>query len=178
MRRLRDERGFTLVELLLSISILGIIMVPLGTGFFVAFRATTGTTETYAQSSDAQFVSIYFPPDVQSANQVTTSTSFCSGYPNRKVLLTSTETDGTTTTTVRTTLYWVRNNAGSYELVRTVWNGNYCSGTPQTLVVARSLTGTGAASCLSPCPDGKLVRFRVTTADYQFTVSGRMRSTT
>ena len=62
----RDDRGFTLVELLIAIVILAVIIVPLGNGLVAFFRNTDNTTGTLSESHDLQIAAAYFAQDVQS----------------------------------------------------------------------------------------------------------------
>ena len=70
IRRLRANRrtegGFTLVELLVAITALGIIMIPLAGGAGVIFRTVNDTTNRVASSTDAQILTTYLASDVQS----------------------------------------------------------------------------------------------------------------
>ena len=62
--RIRSEGGFTLVELLVAIVIIGVITVPLS-GTVVSALKNTGTTEDRMDlSHDAQISSSYFARDV------------------------------------------------------------------------------------------------------------------
>ncbi len=70
-RRLRarqGEEGFTLVEVVASVVILGIIMVPLGMAMVVGFRTVFGIQERLASAADVQKLSTYFPSDVASVD--------------------------------------------------------------------------------------------------------------
>jgi prepilin-type N-terminal cleavage/methylation domain-containing protein len=61
-----DERGLTLVELIVVIAILGVIVVPLGNALMAYFRNTTTTTNRLGVSHDAQIAAAYFAQDVAS----------------------------------------------------------------------------------------------------------------
>ena len=69
----RDEAGFTLPELLMAITLLGIIIVPLTGSLFTGLRTADRTASILASSDDRQRLSLYFPPDVVSASAVDTS---------------------------------------------------------------------------------------------------------
>ncbi|TCO45511.1 prepilin-type N-terminal cleavage/methylation domain-containing protein [Kribbella antiqua] len=62
--RCRGERGFTLVELMVAIAILGVITVPLANVILGALRNTTETSDRLDLSHDAQISSSYFARDV------------------------------------------------------------------------------------------------------------------
>jgi prepilin-type N-terminal cleavage/methylation domain-containing protein len=61
----RDDAGFTLVELIVAIVLLGIIAVPLGSALISFFHNTNATTDRLAESHDAQIASAYFGQDVE-----------------------------------------------------------------------------------------------------------------
>jgi prepilin-type N-terminal cleavage/methylation domain-containing protein len=62
----QDERGFTLVELLVAIVIIGIIAVPLGNVIIGYLHNTDATTARLSESHDAQLSAAYFAADVAS----------------------------------------------------------------------------------------------------------------
>ena len=62
----RDERGVTLVEVMIVIVIVGIIAVPLGNALLIYFRQTDEINSRLSASHDAQIAAAYFAQDVQS----------------------------------------------------------------------------------------------------------------
>lgn len=66
MRVRRDDRGVTLVEMLVTIVILGIIIVPLANALIGFTRNTDETTRRLGESHDVQIMAAYFAQDVQS----------------------------------------------------------------------------------------------------------------
>jgi prepilin-type N-terminal cleavage/methylation domain-containing protein len=64
------EDGFTLVELMIGMVIVGIIIASIGAALTVGFRTTDSTTERLNESHDAQISSAYLANDVQSASTV------------------------------------------------------------------------------------------------------------
>jgi prepilin-type N-terminal cleavage/methylation domain-containing protein len=68
-RRKRDE-GFTLIELMLSISILGVLMAALVGLLFATITADSRTKERLDGTRAEQFSAVYFGSDVQGATEV------------------------------------------------------------------------------------------------------------
>jgi len=71
------EAGFTLVELLISISILGIIMAALGAAIFLGLKNTDITNYRMLESHDEQVLSVYFQEDAASATGVRRDVTTC-----------------------------------------------------------------------------------------------------
>jgi prepilin-type N-terminal cleavage/methylation domain-containing protein len=63
----RDEGGFTLMEVLIATVVAGILLVGVTSGFVAAINGTTGASDRFIESHDAQLLATYFPSDVQSA---------------------------------------------------------------------------------------------------------------
>ena len=61
-----DEAGFTLVELLVAIAILGIIIPAIGAALISIIHNTNDTNQRLVESHDAQITAAYFANDVQS----------------------------------------------------------------------------------------------------------------
>jgi prepilin-type N-terminal cleavage/methylation domain-containing protein len=68
--RVRDEQGFTLVELIISMAVLSILIVPLTSSFLLGLLESTSAEERIADSTAAQLLSAYVPRDIQSADAV------------------------------------------------------------------------------------------------------------
>lgn len=64
------ELGFTLAELLVAITILGIIMAAIGAMIVTAFRTTTIVSDRLEGSRAPKLVSTYWVPDVEAATAV------------------------------------------------------------------------------------------------------------
>ena len=179
------EGGFTLVELLVSIAIMGIIIVPIAASLFLGLRTSDETANRLAGSNDAQLLSSWLPPDVQSAgNQsgdvVATPTvnTDCSGVNNvLRLRWRATEVAGGTSTTYVAAYAITQASTGEYRLVR-----SYCVGTAAAVphVVARNLAGPSAVAIST---SGTKVTMTVTEKNtptaptsYVFSVSGYRRT--
>jgi prepilin-type N-terminal cleavage/methylation domain-containing protein len=65
MQLRRDERGVTLPEVLVAVTILAIIIIPLGDALIGFVRNTDATTRRMNESHDIQLASTYFTRDIQ-----------------------------------------------------------------------------------------------------------------
>ena len=138
-KAIADESGFTLVELLVAIVILGVIIVPLADMVLGALRQTNQSQGRLAESHDAQIAAAYWASDVASLGTRSTDDPF------DPALLTSVETN-------------VAYNGGSYPcgtpgtpnaVVRFAWDEVTGPTTPPTLVsVAYVVMPNGARSTL------------------------------
>lgn len=70
MMRDRDS-GFTLIELMISVGILGVIMSAIAAAMFTSVKASSQGEETLTDSSDVLVSSAYFGNDAQGANTIT-----------------------------------------------------------------------------------------------------------
>lgn len=66
-QRLTDDRGLTLIELTITIAVLGVIIVPLVASFTLAMLETTSSRERTADATSAQVISTYLQNDIQSS---------------------------------------------------------------------------------------------------------------
>lgn len=74
-----EDEGFTLVELIVSIAILGIVMTAVTGMLFATFLANGQTRTRLDGSADRQFSSTYFADDVFGAKGVSTGANTCGG---------------------------------------------------------------------------------------------------
>jgi len=81
-RRARPEDGVTLVELLVSISIMGIIMTSLVAAIYFGLRTTSDMQRGLDQSNAQQLIAHYFAADVQASCDPALSVPTCTRSPN------------------------------------------------------------------------------------------------
>jgi prepilin-type N-terminal cleavage/methylation domain-containing protein len=70
-----SEDGFTMVELVMAVAILGIISITLGVVGTVMFKTLGQTQDRLTESRGPRFASVYWVPDVASADVVNPSTA-------------------------------------------------------------------------------------------------------
>ena len=165
------ERGFTLVEVLIAVTVLGVIIAAIGAGFSVGLRTMDGTASRLAGSMDAQLVGVHLPDDVASATTIVSAPGsiVCAGVAAPVLQL----SDAASFDVV----YGVRAANGGHQLER-----HDCAGgaVRSTVVVARNLGGLSAAVATG-IPAG--VTLTVTEATipsnptpFVFSVSGTRRA--
>jgi prepilin-type N-terminal cleavage/methylation domain-containing protein len=81
VRRTPGEDGLTLIEMLVALTILGIVMVVLTAAVIEGLRDTQSADVKFTESNGAQFTSLYFTHDVQGAENVSLNdtASTCGG---------------------------------------------------------------------------------------------------
>lgn len=98
-RRRADDEGFTLVELVIAVAILGIVMSAVCAAMLVALKTNKETSQRLGKSNDLQYAATWFAEDIASANAVTANATALCGVAVPAVLnLTSTDLDTTTAT--------------------------------------------------------------------------------
>jgi prepilin-type N-terminal cleavage/methylation domain-containing protein len=81
-RRASADDGMTLLEIVISVAILGIIIGPIGAAMMLGFATNNGTRQRIADSQAAQLLSAYATPDIQSAKWVIGPGAARCGAPN------------------------------------------------------------------------------------------------
>lgn len=95
--RRRGEAGFTLVELIVAVAILGVITVALTGAVIVGLRTTDATAASSSRSIAVETLASFFTADAQSADEVSTTDPDCASGP---VFLHLTWTDSSVTRSV------------------------------------------------------------------------------
>jgi prepilin-type N-terminal cleavage/methylation domain-containing protein len=87
------EDGFTLVEMLVCVVVLGIIFTVLTGALMIGLRSTSSASVKFEESNAAQLTALYLTRDVQGAETITVNdaTSSCGG--SAKLKLTSSNAD-------------------------------------------------------------------------------------
>lgn len=71
------DDGMTLIEMLISIALLGLIIAPITLALFLALEVSASSSQRTTDSADAQISSSYFASDVQSADVVRQASYVC-----------------------------------------------------------------------------------------------------
>ncbi len=185
------EEGFTLIELIISITILGILMAAVSAAMMVGLstNATTGTR--LDESRDEQFIAAYFSADAQGAKTikagvgVVATCKFPGGGGTLVVEFVGEDfsDDAALTLTPRTVSYLRRPSpdGGTEELHRLVCVGGAANPGPgEDTTLARNLTpGDWSAGCIfAPLPIGTCVGARVTmrSGSLEYTLTAYKRT--
>ena len=108
------EAGFTLVELLVTVSLMGLLMTALMSAVIVGFRSTRDTHTSLDQSNAEQIITTYVTKDIQAADSVVVPpVTMCGGETPRLEL--ATRSGALVTSPVVKVRYALRTNG---ELVR------------------------------------------------------------
>ena len=201
---LRDDGGFTLVELLISIVILGIIMTALVGAIVVGLKTTSATQDELTVSHDAQIASAYFAKDVQSSVTVTVAgaTSLCGSSTGLVVSFGWPETSAAGAITYVTATYTLSPPSGGQGLLtrslcrggaspvtNTVAHFVQANTSPAGYTLVCPTLSNPSQSCTSPSGNAREVSLTLNTCylnptssvcmtgtNYSFTVSGTRRS--
>lgn len=176
LRRQAREEGFTLIELVISITILTIISAALIGMLFAYLRVSNETNTRLNESTDQQFVSAYWQQDVSSlgshgvpVNGLATNSQsvwvgsapgslpgLCAGHSNAVVSLAwsdyqsvpSGDPSGAWTgATSNAVVYYTKVATNSNGTTQQQLWRQRCGGTVSNIIVARHLTAVPTVSC-------------------------------
>jgi prepilin-type N-terminal cleavage/methylation domain-containing protein len=178
------EGGFTLPELIVAITILGIIMVAIGAMITTAFRTTATVSDQLNASRGPKVVSRYWVPDVESAVDVGGGAAPCGSGDTTVARFAWTQEPSTIATKdadpaagpfPAITVTWWRRDGARTQLVRQVCVDGVLTDT--TTVVADLDTAAIES-------DGRVQTLRVTVPDesrtektFDFSVAARQQVT-
>jgi prepilin-type N-terminal cleavage/methylation domain-containing protein len=189
------ERGFTLVELLVAITILGVIAAPLSMAFITGVRFLGRTDEKFNDSRSALVSAAYFASDVAGANLIVRNDPAACGGSTAVVSFDSSDSAGAVGGAQNNEVSYVYDTSipTSYRLLR-----KYCAnaGAAVTSVAGVSLGASPVVTCYDPgnvvdatCANATWVKMVVTqktnqpsTVDpnpvaFTFTLEGTSRPT-
>lgn len=152
------DRGFTLIELIMAVAILGIITATLGGAVYLALKSTSNNYSRLEQSNAEMVVTRYITGDVHQAVAVddastANNTPGCVGTTELSMTAFADPSDTTASLTVR----WV---VGTNGLLRCVYSG---SSLTSSMTVTTGTTAFGAA-CIGSCATAATIRVTFTAA--------------
>lgn len=187
------DGGFTLIELVLAVAVLGIVMTAMSAAMLVAFRSNQETSDRLTSSLDVQFSSAVFADDVAGANHTATdqaaqSGSAACGAGAAVVNFASSDLDTAASVpatpvpdpapTTRFVSYVVATVSGADGTVQELHRRACKAASPAVFsdtIIARTLSSVGAVQ-ISPAPS-RLVSLELTALDGSiYTLQGTRRS--
>ena len=148
-RRVRDGAGFTLIELVIAITILPLIIGGLAIALIAMFSLSTSTAGTLSNSADAQVVSANFTQDVRAALQLTTLPTPTCGT-GTQVLGLEWNYSNSTNAYQGVVSYVIVPSGSLYELVRQYCSSGASSTPTSVFTVAYDVTNSQAVATVLP----------------------------
>ena len=171
-RRRSGERGFTLPELLVAVTVLGIIILPLTASIVVGVRTTGDAQQRLIEARGEQLTAAYFPSDVASSDTIVPNdTAPCGGTGPAVVVSFDWADDHSPTNEVS---YVVP--AGGTDMYRKSCQGGVVQ---TTNLLGSGISGTLTISCTpnANCASANAATITVNLhSGGQYTVSGTRRS--
>ncbi len=188
MIRARNDSGMTLVELLITIVILGVVIAPLTMSMYLGLTTAKAARQTVTDSTGAQLLTAYFPKDVQSSDSVATSGFQCgAGGQVAEFAWTDADPARAEKTVVD---YVVTTSAGNDALHRVSYtsNGGTCTQTNDDVLVSQLNTVAPLTCVPSSCDVAQQVTLKLSAFSknpggtaplyqkYDVTISGTRRA--
>jgi len=156
MNARRPDDGFTLPELLVAITILGIIMIAIGTMITTSFTTSRTVSEQLQGSRAPKMTSRYWIPDAEQATSFSTGGGCGGGTPvatfTSPVYASAFDDatkSGSQPDSTRTITWSTVQNGRRNQLVRTVCDGSSPQ-TPTVIVSELATSGTSTTSATNP----------------------------
>jgi len=115
-----DQRGLTLIEMIVALFVLGMMVVAITTALFVGLRTSRESNQRVTDAVGVSFASAYFVPDVESAITVDTADFSDCELPGAVVMFSWIEGDPRpeATPTSRFATYAVQPRGSEFALIR------------------------------------------------------------
>ena len=176
-RGTHDLSGFTLVELLIVITILPMIIGGLAFGLMSIFSLQSGVANRLANTSDLQVTASTFVNDVQSAQQITTApnngSSQCGGGTQLVGLEWNLQSSGSYLDVVS---YVDVTVGGNFALVRQLCDAGFSTTPTTSMVVANNIQPPCSSTVTSNCQAAPTI-VPVGTSDVAITATTSWAST-
>ncbi len=198
------QSGFTLVELVITIVISGMLIAAMASVFITGINQSGSTTERTKETTDAQLISSYLVRDAQQAGATNPQTGAIDTTTGIGIA-TSNTAGCTTAGTVFLQFGWVdraSTGSGTYRFAEYSWVSatnsivhTTCSGSPANSPASLTIASTIAATpvvkcttnnvlgtCSTPMPDSVSVTFTATntpvasTTAYTYTLTAALRA--
>jgi len=170
MRVARPQHGFTLVEVLTAVTVLGLVLGPLTTAAVLFLQHGADATNSFADDGTMRAATAMFVADAQSAGTVSAPDASPCG-DSGPALWTIAWDDGGTSYRAS---WFAEAVAGSTALVR-----RRCTGTELvSTIVLGDVAAAPAVACVPACAAPAVLTMSGTTArGAPFTITARRRST-
>lgn len=171
----RPDDGFTLLELIIVVTIIPIIIGAISAGLIAIFSIQGSVSSRLSDSDDAQITSANFVQDVQSAQQITTSSSATQCGHGTQLLGLAWD-QSPTTNTYQTVVSYNEVKVGSLYLLRREYCTNGTSATASSATtISSDLPANQPAPTISPSTINALAAAGWTSSqpvtNVQFTVT-------
>jgi prepilin-type N-terminal cleavage/methylation domain-containing protein len=160
-RRLQRDAGFTVIEMILSIVILGVVMSALVGLMFASMAADKKTKSRLDGTRDEQFSAVYFAPDVAGATNVIANAAAACGSGTAVVEFRGESYDAVSLATTITVVSYVFTTPVVAGVPTGRLKRTSCEGTSlatlaisSTQTVARTLSSVPPSPTCTPSPCG------------------------